>query len=102
MLEINDLTVSKDLERSEMCEVIGGTAELERLSAWIDFSTHSTNKVADVTQVFGLSLAQGNAGAVTNNQGIVGGNGLAYAPVTQEQTQDNYMSLTGIGNVSVS
>ena len=102
MLKINDLTVSKELARGEMAEVVGGTHELDRLSALIDFSTSTTNKVADVNQIFGLSLAQGNVGAVTNNQAIVGGNGIAYAPVTQEQVQGNYMSVYGVGNTSVS
>ena len=102
MLKINDLTVSKELARGEMAEVVGGTHELDRLSALIDFSTSTTNKVADVNQVFGLSLAQGNVGAVTNNQAIVGGNGIAYAPGTQEQVQGNYMSVYGVGNTSVS
>lgn len=102
MLTIIDLTVSKELERSEMAEVVGGTSELERLTALIDFSTSMTSKVADVDQVFGLSLAQGNVGAVTNNQAIVGGNGISYAPVTQSQVQDNYMDVSGIGNTSVS
>ncbi len=59
MLKINDLTVSKELARGEMAEVIGGTSGLESLSALIDFSTSTTNKVADVNQIFGLSLAQG-------------------------------------------
>jgi hypothetical protein len=102
MLKINDLTVSKELARGEMAEVVGGNSEMERLSALIDFSSSITNKVANVNQIFGLSLAQGNAGAVTNNQAIVGGNGIAYAPVTQEQVQDNYMSVYGVGNTSVS
>lgn len=102
MLKIIDLTVSKDLERGEMCEVVGGSSDLERLFALIDFSTSTTNKVADVNQMFGLSVAQGNSGAVTNNQGIVGGNGIVYAPVTQEQRQGNHLSLTDIGNISVS
>ena len=102
MLNITDLTVSKDLERSEMAEVVGGNSELRSLSALIDFSTSMTNKVADVNQVFGLGLAQGNVGAVTNNQAIMGGNGVTYAPVTQSQTQGNYMDVSDIGNVSVS
>jgi hypothetical protein len=102
MLKINDLTVSKELARGEMAEVVGGNSELERLSALIDFSTSTTNKVADVNQIFGLSLAQGNAGAVINNQTIVGGNGFTDAPVTQDQVQDNYMSVYGVGNTSVS
>lgn len=102
MLTIIDLTVSKELEHSEMAEVVGGFSELERLSALIDFSTSMTSKVADVDQVFGLSLAQGNVGAVTNNQAIAGGNGIIYAPVTQSQAQGNYMDLSGIGNTSVS
>ena len=102
MLNIIDLTVSKDLERSEMAEVVGGNSELQSLSALIDFSTSMTNKVADVNQVFGLGLAQGNVGEVTNNQAIMGGNGIVYAPVTQSQTQGNYMDVSDIGNVSVS
>jgi hypothetical protein len=84
-----------------MAGLVGGVSELARLSALIDFSTSQTNKVADVTQAFGLSLAQGNAGAVTNNQSISGGNGIVYAPVTQEQVQGNYMDVYDLGNISV-
>lgn len=102
MLKINDLTASKELDRSEMAEVIGGISELSQLSALIDFSTSTDNKVASVNQLFGLTLAQGNAGAVTNNQAIAGGNGIVFAPVKQDQTQGNYMGVAGIGNTSVS
>ncbi len=101
MLKIADIEVSKDLDRSEMAGVVGGTSELERLSALLDFSTSIHNKVADVQQSFGLSLAQGNSGAVTNNQAIQGGNGVVYAPVTQTQTQGNYMELFELGKTLV-
>ena len=99
MLKITDLTVSKELDHLEMAGVRGGTNELERLSALIDFSTSLSNTVADVQQGFGFGLAQSNSGAVTNNQNIVGGNGIVFAPVKQSQTQSNAMALTDIGNV---
>lgn len=102
MLKIIDITENKELARSEMAEVVGGTSGMERLSALIDFSSSTTNKVADVTQGFGLSLAQGNIGTVTNNQAIASGNGIAHAPVTQEQWQGNWMDVYGLGNVSIS
>ena len=102
MLKITDLTVSKELAKNEMARVVGGTSELERLSALFDFSTSIANKVADVNQGFGLNLAQSNVGTVTNNQAIQGGNGVVYAPVTQSQTQGNFMDLFGLGNTSVS
>ena len=62
-----------------MAGVRGGTSPF----ALIDFSTGFTNKVADVTQGFGFAFAQGNEGAVTNNQAIQGGNGLSFAPVSR-------------------
>jgi hypothetical protein len=102
MLKIVDIETSKDLDRSEMAGVVGGTSDLERLSALLNFSTSIHNKVADVQQSFGLSLAQGNSGAVTNNQAIQGGNGVVYAPVTQTQTQGNYMELFELGKTLVS
>ena len=102
MLKIQDLAVSKELAREEMAGVVGGTTELERLSALIDFSTGLVNKVADVEQAFGLNLAQGNTGAVTNNQNIIGGNGIVFAPVTQSQVQSNAMAVADLGNVAVS
>ena len=102
MLKIIDLKVNKELARGEMAGVVGGVSTLERLSALIDFSSSTTNKVADVTQMFGLNLAQSNVGAVTNNQAIAGGNGIVAAPVTQKQVQGNHMDLSGIGNISVS
>ena len=98
MLKITDLTKSKDLESLEMAEVRGGMDPF----AIIDFSTGLTSKVADVDQAFAFQFAQGNTGAVTNNQAIAGGNGLSYAPVTQSQEQYNDLSVSGIGNVSVS
>ena len=98
MLKITDLTSSKDMETLEMAEVRGGMDPF----AVINFSTGFDNKVADVTQLFTLQFAQGNAGAVTNNQAIAGGNGISYAPVHQSQDQHNDMYVGAIGNVSVS
>lgn len=98
MLKITDLTVSKDMESREMAGVRGGMDPF----AIIDFSTGFENKVADVTQAFNFQFAQGNMGAVTNNQAIQGGNGIASAPVHQTQTQSNNMHVGGVGNVSVS
>ena len=57
--------------------------------------------MADVTQAFGFEFAQGNAGAVTNNQAIQGGNGITFAPVSQEQVQGNTLDVSGIGNTFV-
>jgi len=101
MLKITDIKESKELARSEMAGVVGGTSGMEKLSALIDFSTSTTNKVADVTQAFGLSFAQGNSGAVTNNQAIMGGNGIIDAAVTQEQYQSNWMDVYDVGNTSI-
>jgi hypothetical protein len=98
MLKIKDLTVSKEMNAPEMAGIRGG---LDPFAA-IDFSTSFDNKVADVKQLFAFEFAQGNAGAVTNNQAILGGNGIIYAPVHQEQSQGNYMDVSRIGNVSVS
>ena len=107
MLNITDLcggerVASRDLDRREMGRVRGGSHELERLGALIDFSTSLQNKVADVDQGFGFSLIQSNAGAVTNNQTIVGGNGIVYAPVTQSLSQSNAMALSEIGRTFLS
>jgi hypothetical protein len=102
MLKITDLKTSRELDRTEMAGVRGGSSETERLSALIDFSTSLYNQVADVNQGFGFNLAQGNSGAVTNNQSIVGGNGIVYAPVTQSQIQSNAMALSEIGKTFLS
>lgn len=97
MLKITDLITNKELDRKEMTEVRGGFDPFSFLA-----STTISSKVADVDQVFNLALGQGNAGQVTNNQAISGGNGATFAPVDQTQTQYNNMFLTDIGNVSVS
>ena len=97
MLKINDLTTSKELDTTEMTTVRGGFDPF----AGIDFSTTMESKVADVTQAFAFEFAQGNAGAVTNNQAISGGNGITYSPVNQTQVQGNNLSVSGIGNTSV-
>lgn len=98
MLKITDLSASREIDSREMGRIRGGKDAL----AIIDFSTGFTNKVADVTQAFDFAFAQANAGTVTNNQDILGGNGLALAPVDQSQFQDNWLDVSHVGNVSVS
>ena len=98
MLKITDLTSSKEMDRREMAGVRGGKSPF----ALIDFSTGITSKVAAVTQGFEFAFAQGNEGAVTNNQEILGGNGFSLASVDQYQHQDNWLDVSDIGNVSVS
>jgi hypothetical protein len=97
MLTMTDLTASKELASKDMREVRGGFDPFSILA-----STSISNRVADVDQIFGFNLAQGNAGEVTNNQAISGGNGVTYAPVHQSQSQYNDMYLDYIGNTSVS
>ena len=98
MLKITDLTSSKEMDSREMAGVRGGSSPF----ALIDFSTGMTSKVAAVTQGFEFAFAQGNEGAVTNNQEILGGNGFSLAPVDQYQFQDNWLDVSDIGTVSVS
>lgn len=102
MLKIIDIAASKELDSKTMASVRGGTSPLDQLSFMLDASTTLRNKVADVDQIFALGLAQGNVGAVTNNQAIQGGNGITYAPVTQSLDQGNWMDVYGIGNTTVS
>ena len=104
MLTIKDLAASKELETREMAEVRGGTSvpSLPFPFPSIFGGTTIDSRVADVTQAFAFDFAQGNVGTVTNNQAIQGGNGLLLAPVTQTQTQDNYMDVYDVGNVHVS
>jgi hypothetical protein len=98
MLKFTDLTSSKEMASGEMAGVRGGFDPF----AIFDSSTSIYNKVANVTQAFNFQFAQANAGTVTNNQAIQGGNGVTYAPVDQTQYQDNYLDVSQIGNVSVS
>lgn len=102
MLKINDLADSREMDRAAMAGVTGGNSELEQLSALLDFSTSVVNKVADVNQQFGFAFVQSNSGTVTNNQTIIGGNGLIYAPVTQTQSQSNAMAVSEIGRTFLS
>jgi len=103
MLKITDLIESKEMGSREMAGVRGGLSiEPPRSPFTIDFGTRITSKVADVTQAFDFAFAQGNTGAVTNNQAIAGGNGVTYAPVDQTQHQYNDLYLSDIGNVHVS
>jgi hypothetical protein len=98
MLKITDLTTSKEMDSKEMTGVRGGFNPF----AIFDSSTRIDSRVADITQGFNFALAQGNEGAVVNNQEILGGNGSSWSPVDQSQYQDNWMDLSNIGNVSVS
>jgi len=98
MLKITDLVENKELDSKTMARVRGGFNPF----AILDTSTNLTSKVADVNQLFAFDLAQNNAGAVTNNQAINGGNGITYAPVNQTLTQDSAMSVYDIGNINVS
>ena len=97
MLKITDLTASKEMESKEMAGVRGGFDPF----AIFDGSTSIHNTVADVTQGFDFKFAQANAGTVTNNQAIQGGNGVIYAPVDQKQYQGNSLHVSHIGEVTV-
>ena len=97
MMKITDLAVNKELNGAAMAEVRGGFDP----RAIINGSTSLTNRVADISQLFDLAVAQQNAGQVTNNQVIQGGNGIVYAPVTQRLDQGNILSLLGLGNTRV-
>ena len=99
MLKLKDLEMNKALDSKEMKSVVGGWNPMSLL---LDGSTTMDNRVADVSSAFGLALDQTNAGAVTNNQAIQGGNGIVYAPVKQDMSQYSDMYLGGIGNTSVS
>ena len=98
MLNITDLAESKELDSKTMAGVRGGFNPF----AILDASTSLNSKVADANQLFAFDLAQNNAGAVTNNQAINGGNGITYAPVDQTLNQAGTMSVYDIGNISVS
>ena len=102
MLKMTDLTATKELtgktlDHNAMARVRGGFDPFT-----IDGSTTLKNKVADVDQLFEFAFTQANAGDVTNNQAIKGGNGITYAPVDQKLYQDNAMWVYDIGNTSVS
>ncbi|MBN7795003.1 hypothetical protein [Parahaliea mediterranea] len=99
MLKMTDLSTSKEMGRDEMRSVRGGISALP--FPGLDFSTSIHSKVADATQGFDFKFAQANAGTVTNNQELVGGNGTTWAPVTQDQYQDNWMDVSDIGNIHV-
>jgi hypothetical protein len=99
MLKMTDLNTSKEMDRTEMRAVRGGTSPA---LPGLDFSTSIQSKVASATQGFEFGFAQANAGTVTNNQSLVGGNGTIWAPVTQDQYQDNWMDVSDIGNIHVS
>lgn len=98
MLKINDLSVSKELDHKTMAGVRGGFDPFAVLNG----STSMKSKVADIDQVFQFGFAQSNAGQVTNNQAIEGGNGIIYAPVDQTLNQYSDMNVFDIGNTTVS
>ena len=98
MLNIKDLSASKELDTKTMAAVRGG---FDPFSILIDGSTSLTNRVADADQLFQFALTQNNAGEVTNNQAIQGSNGIVYAPVDQNLSQSNRLDLFDIGNISV-
>lgn len=99
MLKIKNLVVSKELDTRAMTDIRGG---FNPFAILLDGSTSLNSKVADVDQVFQFALTQNNAGQVTNNQAIQGGNGIVYAPVDQNLNQSNYLNVSDIGNVAVS
>lgn len=101
MLNITDLNTTRELAAQDMSQVRGGMSDFERFAALLDFSTSIDNRVADVQQAFGLSIAQGNSGTVANQQTIIGGNGVTFAPVTQTLEQSNQLSIADLGRVLV-
>ena len=98
MLKITDLHVNKEMASTEMAGVRGGFNPF----ASIDSSSTVDNKVADVSQMFEFGFAQSNVGELVNNQAIYGGNGTIDAKVNQNQSQNNYMDVSDIGNIFVS
>jgi len=102
MLKITDLVVNKELDTLDTKAMAGIRGGFDPFAILIDGSTSLRNKVADVDQVFQFAFAQNNAGAVTNNQAITGGNGITYAPVDQSLSQSNTLSVFDIGNTRVS
>lgn len=98
MLKIKDLAVSKELDTKGMAKVVGG---LSLLPLFVNNSVRMDNKVVDMDQVFALKLDQANGGMLTNNQGIVGGNGTVEANVNQALDQDNAMIISGLGNARI-
>ena len=100
MLKVKDLIASKELDTKAMRTVVGGTRK-GKPSLSLDFGTRLDNRVADVSQLFEFGFGQSNAGQVTNNQAIKGGNGIAYAPVDQHLSQDNYLDVFDVGNTYV-
>ena len=101
MLKITDLPTNKEMDSKTMSGVYGGATDLERLGALLDISSSISNQVADIQQAFGFNIAQSNVGTVSNNQTIIGGNGVILAPVNQTQTQSNNLSISDIGNALV-
>ncbi|MEJ2446023.1 MAG: hypothetical protein P8Y42_21660 [Exilibacterium sp.] len=99
MLKIKDLIANKELDSKEMTSVRGG---FDPFAILVDGSTTLKNKVADVDQVFQFAFSQANAGEVTNNQAIQGGNGEIYAGVDQHLKQKNNLSVFDVGNTTVS
>ena len=99
MLNIKDLAATKNMDSKAMARIQGGKGG--PLSFIFDGSTSLNNRVADVQQLFAFGLSQQNAGAVTNNQAIQGGNGIVYAPVTQSLDQSSWMDIYDVGNTSV-
>lgn len=99
MLKIKDLTAAKELNSKAMSRVVGG---LNPFAILVNASTRMDNKVVDMDQVFALNLDQVNAGNVTNNQAIVGGNGRTEADVNQDLRQANAIGISGLGNAYIS
>ena len=101
MLKISDLTTSNNMDSKTMAGVRGGN-DLSHFSALLDFSTAIASQVANVNQGFSFTFAQSNSGTLINNQIISAGNGVVSAPVNQTQIQGNTMSISDIGNTTVS
>lgn len=97
MLKIEDLAVNTELDSKTMKSVVGGVNPLIA----IDNSFTSDNKVVDMDQLFDFKFTQINAGDVTNNQALDGGNGRMLADVKQALGQGNDMRISTLGNAHI-
>lgn len=98
MLKIKDLTAANELNTAAMNKVVGGLNPF----ASINTSFRSDNKVVDMDQVFAFNFTQANAGNLTNNQAIIGGNGTVRADADQRLDQDNHLRVANLGNAFIS
>ncbi len=96
VLAIQDLAVSKELDRKAMTEVVGG--EFPGFSSIRVLSPDLFNKVTPITGIAEIPTFQTNNLVQADVTNATNGLGINYVSNNKDAYQDNYNYVSGVNN----